>query len=60
MAGDNFTAAGHEISSTQPNLQHQDDADSELVAYYDEQRKRSRSDEWIGCLDATIRQLRQS
>lgn len=60
MAQDNSTPARHTINSTQRNVRSQDDVDAELLAYYEEKRKTGRSDEWIACLDATIRQLRHS
>lgn len=60
MAGDNLISATHSISSTQQNVRSQNDSDTELIAYYYEQLKRHRSDEWSACLHATLRQLRHS
>ncbi|HYG97745.1 MAG TPA: hypothetical protein VD837_01350 [Terriglobales bacterium] len=60
MIGDNRTPAGHTNSSTQRRVSNQNEDDAELIAYYDEQRRTSKSDEWVACLHATIRQLRQS
>jgi hypothetical protein len=47
--------------NAQPSFGSQEDAEAyfaDLLAYYQDQRKRARSNEWAACLDATIRQLR--
>ena len=56
MAPENDSAFA---SSAQDNVpSHQDDA--ELIAHYEAQRTMARSKEWIACVDAMLRQLRQS
>jgi hypothetical protein len=57
MASDNYLPAKHTINSTQQDASGEDDA--QLIAYYEEQRKGARSDEWIACLNAILCLLRQ-
>lgn len=58
MSPDQCPQTKHAPNHTRQNVASQDD--TELIAYYEQQRNSVRSDEWVACLDATIRQLRQS
>ncbi len=61
MLGDDSAAGGLDRPTEgKATTQEDKDKENEVIAYYIEQRRWSRSREWIGCLDATIRQLRRS
>lgn len=56
MDHDKIARGEYPVGSTEQNSE--PDVDAELIAYYDGQRKTSRSGEWVACLDAMIRHLR--